>query len=97
MTAERQGAALDSLRERRSGGAGASTRSLGDRLRDLLRDMRKGSQGTLFKLGAGKAFARLGDQLQASVAQAEAELRAASGEEVATVVALGLEAYSAQA
>ncbi|MEI6619384.1 MAG: MarR family winged helix-turn-helix transcriptional regulator [Betaproteobacteria bacterium] len=33
----------------------------------------------------------------ASVAQAEAELRAAIGDEVATVVALGLEAYSAQA
>jgi hypothetical protein len=43
----------------------------GDRLRDLLREMRKGSQGTLFKLGAAKAFARLGDQLQAGVAQAE--------------------------
>lgn len=33
---------------------------------------------------------------QASVAQAEAELRAAVGPEVATVIALGLEAYSGQ-
>jgi hypothetical protein len=32
-----------------------------------------------------------------SVAQAEAELRAAVGDEVATVVALGLEAYGAAA
>ncbi len=42
-----------------------------DRLRDLLREMREGSRGTLFKLGAAKAFARLGDQLQATVVQAE--------------------------
>jgi DNA-binding MarR family transcriptional regulator len=34
---------------------------------------------------------------QESVAQAEKELRAAVGDEVATVVALGLEAYGAQA
>ena len=36
-----------------------------DRLRELLREMRQSSQGKLFKLGAAKAFARLGDQLQA--------------------------------
>ncbi|MDH4390482.1 MAG: dynamin family protein [Aquabacterium sp.] len=42
----------------------------GDRLRDLVREMRRSSQAGLFKLGAGKAFARLGDQLQASVVAA---------------------------
>lgn len=42
-----------------------------DRLRDLVREMRSASQGTLFKLGAGKAFTRLGDQLQARLATAE--------------------------
>ena len=34
---------------------------------------------------------------QAAVAQAEAEFRAAVGKDVATVVALGLEAYAASA
>ena len=43
----------------------------GDRLRDLLREMRKVSQGTLFKLGAAKAFNRLGEQLLASLTTAE--------------------------
>jgi hypothetical protein len=46
----------------------------GDRLRDLVRDMRHSSQGTLFKLGAGKAFARLGAQLQDSLGQSERAL-----------------------
>jgi hypothetical protein len=46
----------------------------GDRLRDLVRDMRQASQGRLFKLGVAKAFARLGDQLQASLATAEQAL-----------------------
>jgi hypothetical protein len=42
-----------------------------DRLRELLREMRQASQGRLFKLGAAKAFSRLGDQLHASLASAE--------------------------
>ncbi len=43
----------------------------GDRLRDLLRQMRQGSQGSFFKLGSARAFARLGEQLQASLASTE--------------------------
>ncbi len=43
----------------------------GDRLRELLREMRQASHGKLFKLGAAKAFNRLGDQLQACLAGAE--------------------------
>ena len=46
----------------------------GDRVRDLVREMRQASHGRLFKLGAAKAFARLGDQLQASVSAAEQAL-----------------------
>ena len=46
----------------------------GDRLRDLLREMRQASQGRLFKLGAAKAFNRLGDQLQECLAGAERNL-----------------------
>ncbi len=46
----------------------------GERVRDLVREMRQASQGRLFKLGAGKAFARLGDQLRASLATAEQAL-----------------------
>ena len=43
----------------------------GDRVRDLLREMRQTAQGGLFKLGAGKAFARLGAQLQDCLDSAE--------------------------
>jgi hypothetical protein len=43
----------------------------GDRLRDLVREMRQASHARLFKLGAAKAFARLGEQLQANLAAAE--------------------------
>ena len=43
----------------------------GDRLRELVREMRQASQGRLFKLGAAKAFNRLGAQLQACLAGTE--------------------------
>jgi chromosome segregation ATPase len=41
-----------------------------DRLRELLREMRQASQGKMFKLGAAKAFSRLGDQMQACMTSA---------------------------
>lgn len=46
----------------------------GDRLRELLREMRQASHGRLFKLGAAKAFNKLGDQLQECLAGAERSL-----------------------
>ena len=45
-----------------------------DRLRDMLREMRKGSQSSLFRLGSAKAFARLGEQMHAAMAGAEGAL-----------------------
>jgi hypothetical protein len=46
----------------------------GERLREMLREMRQASHGKLLKLGAARAFERLGAQLQACLAAAEQNL-----------------------
>ena len=47
-------------------------------------------KGTIMRLGEGEVI----EDIQV-VAQAQAELRAAVGDDVATVIAIGLEAYAA--